>query len=153
LFLLNVFLIVAAELLLFYPHPSKLDAAVLENYDPAYADCRILSIDDPSYLVAYLVQPSDDSRHLIVTKRHPFIYSRAKIVHAEPIPSDESGEQVIYVKNGIHISEITVTGGDTVTIRYDYGGGIKEITTLYLVLGAVLEGLELLIWHLIKHGS
>jgi len=152
LFLLNVFLIMAVELLVFYPHPSELDAAMLENYDPAYADVRILSMDDSSYLVAHLVQTPEDSRHLVVTKRHPFIYSRAKIIHAEPLPSDESSEQVIYVKNGIHTSEIAVTGGNMVTMRYGYGGGIREITTLYLVLGAVLEGLELLIWHLIKHG-
>ena len=151
-FLLNVFLIMAVELLIFYPHPSELDATMLENHNPAYGDCRILSMDDSSDLVAYLVQTPEDSRHLVVTKRHPFIYSRAKIIHAEPVASDENGEQVIYIKNGIHTSEIAITGRNAVTLRYSYGGGISEVTTLYLVLGAALEGLELLIWHLIKHG-
>jgi len=153
LFLINIFLIVAVELLVVYKYPAVPDEAALKNYDPIYAQCTILSNDASSYLGGYLVQTSDGSSHLIVTKSHPIILKRAKILHAEALPSDGGNEQMIYVKNGIHTSEIVITGGDTVTVRYSYGGGINEMTTLYLVLGAVLEGLELLIWHLIKHGN
>lgn len=153
LFLLNVFLIMAVELLVIYKYPADPDGTTLKNYDPAYSQCTILSTDASSYLGGYLVQASDGNPHLIVTKSHPVFLSRAKILHAEPIPSDGSSEQVIYVKNGIHTSEIVITGGDTVTVRYAYGGGIKETTTLYLVLGTALEGLELLLWYLITRGT
>ena len=152
LFLLNIFLIMTVELLAFYPHPSKLNTAMLENYDPACADCTILSSDTSGYLESYLAQASDGSVHLIVIKSHPVFLKRAKMLHAAPVTVDDSGEQPVYVKNGIHTSEIVITGGNTVTIRYGYDGTLQEMTTLYLVLGAALEGLELLIWHLIRHG-
>lgn len=149
LFLVNVFLIVGAELLFFYRYPAQPDAYTLAKFDSVYEGSTILHSDSISYLTASLVETADGQTHLVVIRSHGVAYGRGKIIYSEPVEITNS-EQTVYVKNGIHTSEIRITGGDTVTIHYGYSGGVKEATTRYMFLGAVLEALELLVWHFIK---
>lgn len=149
LFLVNLFLIVSFQLLFIFKYPAEMDEATLAQVNPDWAGCTILSQDSYSAsLETYLIALPDGSRMLVTTKPHSFILSRMKLVDAQSVESKEA-EQLFYIKNGVHTSEIAVTGSN-VTIRYGYGGGINEAMTVYLVLGAALEGLELLVYYFIK---
>lgn len=154
LFLVNVILIAAIQILAFYRYPAQPDPASLARYDPVYEDCRILIGDSVNYLNASLAETNHGQIHLVVTKAHTIAYGRGKILYAEPVEIPSTGEQTVYVKNGIHTSEIavgnTVDGFPHVTIRYGYGGTIKELSVLYMALAAVLEALELIVFHLIR---
>lgn len=150
LFLLNVFLIVAFELLFVYKYPTAIDEAVLGKYDPAWAGSTILSHDDyGSSLDAYLVKMTDGGHFLITSKPHSVFFGRAKLNSAQPVDLNNTGEQLFYVKNGIHTSEIAIIEGKVVDIRYGYIS-TAETTSRYLVLAAVMEGLELLVYYFIK---
>lgn len=154
LFLVNVFLIVGVELLFFYKHPAQPDEISLAKYDAVYEGCDVFNQDSVNYLTASLVETADRQTHLVVTKAHSVFFGRGKIIHSENIEMPESGELTVYVKNGVHTSEIEIkdipTGVWAVTIHYGYSGGIKEATSWYMFLGALLEALELLVWHFIK---
>lgn len=154
LFLFNVFLVAAVQILAFYPYPAQPDATSLEKYDPVYEECRILIGDSVNYLTATLAETKDGQTHLVVTKAHAVAYGRGKIIYAKPVEIPASGECVISVKNGIHTNEIRIkvipTGEPTVTISYGYSGGIREAAPLFMLLAALLEALELIVFHLIK---
>ena len=153
LFVLNVFLIVAFQLLFLYRYPAQPDATALARYDTVYDGCTIAGSDSVSGLNASLVETADGQTHLVVTKAHDVAYGRGKILYAEPVEEPQSGEQAVFVKNGIHTSEIRIApvpGGTSVSIQYGYSGGLKEITALYMLLAAVLEALELLVIHFIR---
>lgn len=154
LFLLNVFLIAAVELLFIYKYPAQPDAAALARYDEVYEGSRVSIGDSIAGLTASTVEIADGQIHLVVTKGHSVVFGRGKIIYAEPVEMPESGEVTVYVKNGIHTSQIELkdipTGVWSVTIHYGYSGGIRETTVFYMVLGAVLEGLELLVLYFIQ---
>ncbi len=150
LFLLNVFLMVVFQLLVSYKLPVKADASVFAKYNPAWTGCTILSQDSyGTSLETYLMELPDGSRQLVTAKPHSIVFGRAKIVDTQVVEPDEA-EQIFYVKNGVHTSEIAVIGGNTVTIRWGYGGSMAETGALYLALGAAMEGLELLVYYFIK---
>lgn len=149
MFLANVIFMVALEILLVYKYPAVADEAVLGKYDPAWVGSPILSSDESSSLNAYLFEAPNGETRLLVVKRHCIFTGRGKILYNEAVACSEEA-QTISVKNGIHISEIGIENGNTVTIRYGYSGGIKESTAWYLVLGAVLTALEMLIVYFIK---
>ena len=154
LFVLNVFLIVAFQLLFLYRYPAQPDAAALAGYDAVYEGATIKNSDSSYYLHASLVETSGGECHLVVTQAHVLAYGRGKVVYAQPVSMPESGEQAVYVKTGVHTSEIVLTqipsGGTAVTIQYSNTGIIREATAFYMFLGAVLEGLELLVIHFIR---
>lgn len=154
LFLVNVLLVVGAELLFFYKYPAQPDEISLAKYDAVYEDCDVFIQDSANYLTASLVKTTEGKTHLVVTKGHSIAFGRGKILYAESVEMPESGELTVYVKNGVHTSEIVLkdipTGVWAVTIQYGYSGGIKETTALYMVLAAALEALELLVRHFIK---
>ena len=154
LFVLNILLVVAAELLFVYRYPAQPDAASLEKYGSAYEECRILNKDSVNYLTASLVQTHDGQMHLVVTKAHEVAFGRGKILYAEPVEIPDKEEIAVFVKNGIHTSEIRIqaipSGVPAVTVHYGYSGGIREASALYMLLAASLEAIELLVLHLIK---
>ena len=150
LFLANVFLVMALELMFVYKYPATVDEATLGKYDSAWVGSTILSQDSySSSLDVSLVELPDGSRILLTTKPHGIAYGRAKLTDVQNVELTEE-EQVFYIRNGIHTSEIAVTGGDTVTLRYGHGGTLSEKTTIYMVLAAVLETMELGLYQLIK---
>jgi len=154
LFLLNIFLIVAVELLFIYKYPAQPDAVALAKYDAVYQDCRVILSDSKNYLTASTVETADGQTHLVLTKAHGIAFGRGKILYAEPVEMPESGQLTLYVKNGIHTSEIQLTqvpdGMLAVTIEYGYSGG-RETTVFYMVLAALMEGLELLVVYFIRN--
>lgn len=154
LFVLNVFLVVVFQLLFFYRYPAQPDAAALAKYNSLYSDCTILNSDSISGLTASLVETDDGNIHLVVTKSHGVAYGRGRILYAEPLEMPDTAEQIVYVKNGIHTSEIVITnivpGDQTVTIRYGYSDGFRSSAIWYIAIAAILEALELMVLHLIK---
>lgn len=154
LFLLNVFLIVAVELLFIYKYPAQPDAAALARYDGVYEGSSVIIGDSIAGLSASTVETADGQTHLVVTKAHSLVIGRGKVIYAEPVQMPESGELTVSVKNGIHTSQIELkdipSGAWAATIHYAYSGGIKEATAFYMILAAVLEGLELLVAYFIK---
>lgn len=154
LFLVNVFLIVGAELLFFYKYPAKPEGADLAKYNAVYEDSDVFIRDDHYSLIASLANTNDGQTHLVVTKTHPLFYSRGKIVYAQPVEMPEAGEVLLRVKTGIHTSEIEIkdipTGVWSVNVLYGNTGNVREITVIYMVLAAVLEALELLVIHFIR---
>ena len=154
LFLFNVFLVAAVQILAFYPYPAQPDAASLEKYGSAYEECRILNKDSVNYLTASLVQTHDGQIHLVVTKAHEVAFGRGRILYAEPVEIPDKEEIAVFVINVIHTSEIRIqaipSDVPAVTIHYGYSGGIRETSVLYLLLAASLEAIELMVLHLIK---
>lgn len=154
LFLVNVFIIVGVQLLLFYKLPAQPNETALAKYNAVYEDCDVFIQDSSNYLTASLVKTAGGQTHLVVTKGHSIAFSRGKIIYAEPVEVPESGEVTVYVKNGIHTSEILIkdipTGVWSVTIQFSSSGGIKELTAFYMVLAALMEALELMILYFIQ---
>ena len=154
LFLLNVFLVMGMELLLFYKYPSLPEGTDLANYDSVYADSDVFIRDDHYNLIASLANTADGQTHLIVTKRHPLVSTRGRIVYAEPVEMPESGEVLLYVKAGIRTTEIEIrdipSGVWSVNIRFASSGNVREISVIYMVIAAVLEALELMVIHFVK---
>ena len=150
LFLLNMFLVVAFQLLFVFKYPTSMDETALGKVNPQWTDCTILSQDNYSTsLEAYLIELPEGGRQLITLKPHSFVFGRAKLADTQMVDPVEA-EQIFYVKTGVHTAEIAVIGSNTVDIRYGYGGSMTEALALPLVLSAALEGLELLVYYLIK---
>ena len=154
LFLLNVFLIIAVELLFFYKYPAVADEAVLGKYDPAWIGGTVINRDDRSSLLAYLIETPEEETRLLVVKRHSIAHGRGRVLYDEPVQMPESGELTVPVRNGIHTSEISImdipSSFWSVTVEYSNTGTIKETTAWYMFLAAVLEALELIVIHFVK---
>ena len=56
LFLANILVILAVQILVFYRYPAAPEPASLAKYDPVYASSRILAEDSRNYLTASLVE-------------------------------------------------------------------------------------------------
>ena len=162
LFLVNVFVVMAVELLVFYPHPAALTESWLEEYDSAYSNCTIVTNSEAGDFRCWLVKPESGDYVMIPTKYHALFSNRAKI-YTDQITSisADTEEQEITVKTGIHSSLVTVRqtpveglGTENLErylyILYHSSGNMRGMTTLYMVIAAILEGLELAIWQLIK---
>lgn len=150
LFLGNVILTVLVQILLFYPCPAKPEAAQLGQLEPAWEGSRILSSDGTSRLFACVAETGEGERMLIVLNAHPVIIGRGKLVLTEPLDPHVTAEQVFHVRNGIRTSELVVTRGDTVSVRYAGEGSFRDAAAGYLLLGSVLTGIELLLIHMIR---
>lgn len=150
LFLANIFLVIAFELMFVYKYPSAIDETVLGKYNPAWAGSTILSQDSYSTsLDVCLAELPDGNRILITTKSHGIAFGRAKLADVQEVKPGEA-EQVFHIKNGVHTSEVLVSNGNTATLTWGYGGTMSEITTVYMFLGGTLTGLELLLFHILK---
>lgn len=150
LFLLNIFLVMGLELLFFYDQPAFLNEGVMQEKEVSWVSGTVLSSDEGQYLNAYLTGDPGGEIRMVVLKRHGIIPSRGKVVYNEPIPQ-QSGTQVIPVKVGIRTSEVTVEDSRTVSITFESAMRAKEGTTVYMVLAALLETLELMVVHFIKN--
>ena len=161
LYVINVFLVMALELLLFYPHPSVLTEAYLADFDSAYENCTIVTSDDVETFRCYLVKMASGDYSMIPTQQHGLISSRAKVYKNQITPVSADTEDVeITVRTGVHSSLVAVSQnprpgyGVETSERYLYilyrGTGSGSGTmTLYMLIAAILEGIELAIWHLI----
>ena len=151
LFLANIFVVVAFELMLSYTLPAKADEVFWRSYDPAWSDSTIVSQDIYSIdLNAYILELSDGSHQLLTTKCHRIFFGRAKLLSTQEVDLGTAQKQTFQIKNGIHTAEVTVTANGIVNISYGYGGGMKEVLSLYMVLGTAMEAAELMVYYLIK---
>jgi hypothetical protein len=154
LFLVNVFLIIALELLFVYQYPTAVDEAVLGKYNPTWSGSSVISRDESSSLNAYLIGTPETETQLLVVKKHSVFFGRGKAIYSAPVEMPESGEVTVSVRNGLHTSQIVIkdipTGVWSVSILYSYSGGIREATSYYMILAATLEALELMVLHFIK---
>lgn len=148
LFLLNVMLIIALEVMFFYQLPARIDETALAAMNPQYHSCMIRSEDHANSLSCYLVEQEDGSLHLVSTRKHGLFFTRAKKIDDTPVSVSE-GER-IPVKIGVHTAEITYHNRNTITIFHYTEDGFRSAGTLYMVLGAILEGLELALYQLLK---
>lgn len=154
LFLINVILVIGCELLFFYKYPAVVDDAALVKYDSSLIGSTIVNRDESNTLHAYLVETAQGDHRLLVVKKHSIFFGKGKPICNERVEMPDSGELTVYVKNGIHTSEIFLqdipSGIWAITVQYGYSGTVKESTAFYMVLAAALEALELLIIHFIK---
>lgn len=154
LYVLNLVILICAQVLLLYRFPAQPDADALARYDSVYEHSSVFNQDSRNHLTATLVYTYDGQPHLIVTKAHPIAYGRGKIIYAQALEIPETGKLTVTVKNGIHSSEILVQKVPdnflSVSFQYAASGGIREYATVYMLLTALLEGLELVVWNLIK---
>lgn len=148
LFLLNAVLIVALEVMFFYRLPANLNETDLSAMDSGYQGCRIRSEDRANSLSCYLVECSDGSLHLVSTKNHGLFFNRARKIGDSPISVSE-GER-IPVKVGIRTAEVTYHDSNLITIFHYNGSSFQGIGTIYMVLAAILEALELFLYQLLK---
>lgn len=150
LFLLNVFLIVAIELLILYPYPAEVDEAALARWDAVYEDCTIISSSNINTLTCYLVETSSGDAHLVTTKTHAIFSKKVQFVSGQPIELPESGSLTeIPVKTGFHTALIHIENRQ-VDVHFYHFITIKDVTTFYTILAAVMELLELGIWEIFK---
>ena len=162
LFALNIFLVIALEILLLYPHPAELTEEYLAGYDAGYQNCTIITSQETGTLRCYLVKTESGAYSMIPTQHHGLFTGKAKIYEKQiTTVSPDAAETEITVKTGVHSSLVTVRqepleGYGTETferylyILYHASGNMSGTMTLYMVIAAILEGLELAIWHLVR---
>lgn len=156
LYLLNLLVVIALELLVLYPVPVPLTEQALAEYDRRYEGSTILYTADRGKLSCHLVETADGELLMVPTHSHSLTYKRAKVLRKYIVSIPEDEEITVPVKVGLHTSNVTVgtealTGNRCITIDY-YGSSIRNATTLYMVIAAALEAMELAIFHLIRHG-
>ncbi len=149
LFVVNILLVIGFEVLFIYKYPAELNRHTVGAYNSAWEGSTVQSWDDRNGLHACLAKTPEGDTLLLVSRGHPVFFGRGKLIHEQSIDPSVTQEQTFFVKNGVHTSEIAVTQGNTVSFRYAQGRG-REVVTLYMLLAAVLEGLELLICWFIK---
>jgi len=147
LFILNLLLVMAVEILVIYRYPLEITAQTLEEMDPGYSGSQILSSESRSILCAALVKTESHRTDLVVTKRHSIFFSRVKLLSKQTVTVPTEGELPVYIKTGIHTSEVVIQPNHTVSIRY---AAPQNSSTMYLLLPAVLTGLELALWALLR---
>lgn len=148
--------VIALELLLLYPVPVPLTEEALAQYDSDYEGCTILYTADRGKLSCHLVQTTDGELHMVPTHGHSLAYKRAKVLKKYIAAVPENEDITLPVKVGLHTSNVTIgteaqSGSRYFTIDY-YGSSTQNTTTLYMVIAAVLEAMELAVFHLIRHG-
>ncbi|MBQ2854348.1 MAG: hypothetical protein IJE81_02620 [Oscillospiraceae bacterium] len=162
LFAINLLVVIALEILLFYPVSLPLTEEALAESDSRYESCTITRETERSGLHCFLVKTADGETHMIPLRSHGLAYSRAKLLkkYITHIPEDQ--EITIPVKIGVHTSHVLVTPEPLpymedqepaeLYIAIDYYGStnLRTTTTLYMVIAAVLEGLELALFQLIR---
>ena len=150
--LVNIVLIIAMEILLFYRFPVPLEAKALARIDPRYENCTILDADDSYGNVDYiLVETAQGHRDLIPVKGHPFFFNRVRI-YKNKITQDVSvGDKVSHF---FGIQKNTAEVAEDYVVNSSVGGYTNRQTILmyYMVLSGALTFLELALWEKIRNG-
>lgn len=161
LFVVNVFLVMALEILLFYRYPADLTAADLAAMNPAYENCTIIASDDVGTFRCWLVKLESGDYAMVPARQHGLASSRAKVYKNQITSvSAETEEVEITVRTGVHSSLVSVSRHPNpydvesleryLYILYHGASGGQGALALYMLIAAVLEGMELSIWHLIR---
>ena len=163
LFLANLLLVMALEILLMYKAPVPLTEDALAEFDPAYKNCTILQEHQRGHLRCCLAETDAGEIHLIPMKAHALAFVRGRIFRDQIVSIPEDPQETTYnIKIGIHTSTVTVSPKPLpwmddpspqelyMGISYASLGNAQETAVIYFVLGAVLTFLELAVIRLIK---
>lgn len=152
LFLLNLLVVIALEILLLYPAPFPVTPEALAEFDSRYAGCTITQEAEQGGLYCCLAETADGEIHMIPARSHGLAYNRAKLLKKYITVIPEGQETTIPIRIGVHTSNVTVSAEPLSSIAIDYYGSTNICTaaTLYMVIAAVLEGLELALFHLLR---
>ncbi len=162
LFVVNLLVVMALEILLFYPAPFPLTAEALAEFDSRYEGCTITQEAEQGKLYCCLVETADSETHMIPAHGHSLAFKRAKILkkYITVIPKDQ--EVTIPVRIGVHTSNVSLSRShipyfenresSDLYLSIDFYGGTNDraTTTIYMVIAAVLEGMELALFQLIR---
>jgi len=165
-FLLNLAVILAIQLLAFYNLSLPLTEAALAKEEPAYESAVIRNHSDNSTVIWYLVETLDEELHLIPVQRHMFLPERGRI-RTSQIVTIPAGTAYMEVQTKVGIGATTVTVGTEVEpwadeiqdhpikIRTKWAknamnSSMKYTFTLFLFLALAMSIGEAVIWHKIK---
>ena len=150
LFVLNVAIFVLFEMLLIYTLPQQLTPQVISQEKSAYENCEILSFQSSGKLKCYLVKVSNGDRELLVTKQHPFLITHYKLLENQTAPIPASGTITVTIRTEMRNVPVTVENGTAITpfVFGHTGGG--RLPVHYLLVGALLEVLELMAFGFVK---
>jgi len=165
-FLLNILLILAAEVLLLYRQPVPMTEAILAEKLPAYHNASIQNSTESGTIVWYLVQTEADELHLIPVRKHILFQNRGKLLDSQItlIPAD-TGHMEVTTRAGIGGStvmigtEVEPWDGEqseyNLQMRSKYAGGNignagRYAASGYFLLGVLLSILEYVLWNKIK---
>ena len=165
-FLLNLAVILAVQLLAFYQTSLPLTEAALAEKDPVYENAVIRNHSGNSTVTWYLVETPDTQLHLVPVQRHMFLPDRGRIRTSQivTIPSDTA---YMEVQTKVGIGATTVTVGTEVEPWADevqehpihlrtkwaknaMNSSVKYTFTLFLFLALAMSIGEAVIWHKIK---
>lgn len=150
LFLLNVFLIVAVELLTVYKYPAEVDEALLSRWDPAYTGCTVIAQDDHSRLNCYLAETAGGEFHLVAAKKHPIFHRRVRILSGQKVTVPDIGEYTeLLIKVGLQSATVHVYR-NRVDLYFVPASTLQVTSTFYTITAAFLVLLEIGIWELIR---
>lgn len=166
-FLLNVLLIIALEVLLLYPTPAPLTEALLREQAPAYSAAVIRNHTESADITWYLVEREPEVLEVVPLRKHIFLQTRGRLLTDQITPvSAEAAHVEITTRAGI--------GGSTVMIgtevepwadeHSDYplqmrskysrshlgANGGAAVGGKYVLLGIALSLLEGILWHKIR---
>lgn len=150
LFVLNAAIVVLIEVLFLYTLPQELTPEDLAEKNPAYEGCVFLASESSNEMTCYLVKTQSGETHLVTTQRHRVLFMRSRLLKSQTAIIPEESRITVNVKIGIHTVPVTVENASFSESFHFNGGDSKAVTTWYLVLGAVLEALELMAYHFIR---
>lgn len=159
-FLMNVLLIIALEVLLFYPTSLPLT-------DSALSGSVIRNATESGTITWYLVETEADTLHLVPVRKHVFIHSRGKLLTSQivDIPADTEYMEVTTlagiggstVKIGTEVEPWADEQSDyPIQMRSKYSrtylgaNGTGAVAGKYFLLGVLLSLLESFLWNKIK---
>ena len=163
LYAANLILVILLEILLIYPLSKPLTEANFANMDSRFENCTIITEDETNGLAAYLVEAADGQQYIIPTRQHSIAYNRCRVYNKriQPIPEGD-GSHTVTVRIGLRNIPVTVireqwqvsqdeyTTIETLSIDSYVSSSYKSTSTLYMIISAVLEFIELAIWQLLK---
>ncbi len=150
LFLLNIALVVLVEIAFLYTQPRVMTPEILAEVDPVYENCTVIQRSSSGSLVCYLVKTQEGDTYLLASRQHGFFRDRYRLLTSQTtlIPEEES--TTVTVRMGLLPVRISVENGFFAAPVTASSNHMRELTTRYLVWGALLEFLEMAAYELIK---
>lgn len=152
--LINIVLVVLAELLLFYRIPMPPAGETLADMDSRYENCRVIcdvNLDNNRGVRFYMVKTAAGETDLVPVRQHSFFPSRTRLLRGKILRdlnlAENTTKQVMVAPNlfAIFISDGTVRVGSAAG-----GSFMQTAMAKYLGLGAVLAFLELWLWEKLR---
>lgn len=152
--LVNLVLVIALEVLVFYRTPLPPTAELLAKLDKRYEGCQVygdVNMDENRGVRFYRVVTADGETDLIPLRQHSFFPSRTQLVTQKILQNldleTDSSHQLLF---GTDIYTVFVSNGTVRAMATVYGSFQQKTTVKYMVLGLVLAIGELVIWGKIR---